>query len=397
MSTSRRSWLQVALLAGCTPPVRAQGDRGPSLAPIPLATSVDTPCGRRLTREKLDEAIALGTSFLLHNQLPEGNFAYLYDWRARRDIEGDSPVRQAGALWALACLHAHDPSPELRAALDRGLGYFEAHTDLRNDGAFVRYPGFATGRLGTVCLLALAYLDRRRVVKDTATDQRLRQLVTFIRRARRVGGGFHSGYTASGRPHGRRSSYFDGEALLVLVRAAEELEPSLGPLSLDEADRGWHRHVVEALHDDPDSDDTKGYYQWCSMALARLALEHPRMGDRLIQLAVWMVDVHHTLRRRRNTGYAYEGLVMAHAAAKRRGDAPMMRKLGCVIEAGLDKLMSWQVGFSGANAHIAAAGELDDMRALGGVQNHAHEAGLRIDVTQHQMHALLLARAHYLE
>jgi hypothetical protein len=32
---------------------------------------------------------------------------------------------------------------------------------------------------------------------------------------------------------------------------------------------------------------------------------------------------------------------------------------------------------------------------MGGIQNHRKEASLRIDVTQHQMHAVILARRYY--
>ena len=72
-----------------------------------------------------------------------------------------------------------------------------------------------------------------------------------------------------------------------------------------------------------------------------------------------------------------------------------MAKLGCVIEEGLSKLMSWQVGSPLANSVIAAR-PTNDPRAIGGVQNHHREPGLRIDVTQHELHALLLARELYL-
>jgi len=390
---TRRQGLLFTLLASCAPPPISAADR----APIPDPRPVEKACPRRLGPEAIDEAIALGTSFLLNNQRPEGNFAYLYDWRTQRDDDDDSPVRQAGALWALALLHRRDSTPELRAALDRGLAFFDRHTVVVDQRAHVNYPGFDVGRLGTVCLLGLAYLDRRRVVDDPVADARLRALLDFVKRARRTGGGFHQAHTISGRAVGARSPYFDGEALLFLTRAAQELDPTLGPLALDEADRGHHRHVTQALRRDPDSSETKGYYQWCSMALSKLAPDHPRMGDRLLRLAVWMVDVHQTLSRRRNTAYAYEGLVVAYAEAERRGDDAMVRKLGCVIEQGLAKLMSWQVGFSDANRAIAGAGPVADRRARGGVQNHAVESGLRIDVTQHQMHALLLAREHYLD
>ena len=36
----------------------------------------------------------------------------------------------------------------------------------------------------------------------------------------------------------------------------------------------------------------------------------------------------------------------------------------------------------------------DDPPAIGGVQNHRRESPLRIDVTQHQMHAVILAHRY---
>ena len=35
-------------------------------------------------------------------------------------------------------------------------------------------------------------------------------------------------------------------------------------------------------------------------------------GERLMELSDWMIDVHKTLRRTRNTAYAYEGIIHAY-------------------------------------------------------------------------------------
>jgi hypothetical protein len=37
----------------------------------------------------------------------------------------------------------------------------------------------------------------------------------------------------------------------------------------------------------------------------------------------------------------------------------------------------------------------DDEKAIGGVQNHRAMAPLRIDVAQHRIHAVILARRYY--
>ena len=159
---------------------------------------------------------------------------------------------------------------------------------------------------------------------------------------------------------------------------------------------GKRVNVDEALSQEPDSDVTKGYYQWSSMAFYELATsdfpETQRYGDTVLRLADWMIDDHHVLIRTRNTGYAFEGLIHAYARAKQRGDSARQAKYGCVIDLGLEHLMSWQVGGPNPNRYTAAPTK--DPRAIGGIQNAAFEPALRIDVTQHQMHATLLARQY---
>ena len=117
---------------------------------------------------------------------------------------------------------------------------------------------------------------------------------------------------------------------------------------------------------------------------------------RIVEAADWMIDVHHVLRRSKNTGYAFEGIVSAYEVARMRGDAVHAEKFACVIEDGLAKLTSWQVGHPLANEHVQKADAADAL-AVGGVQNSADEAPLRVDTTQHQMHAVILARRYYLK
>ena len=172
----------------------------------------------------------------------------------------------------------------------------------------------------------------------------------------------------------------------------------LRPRALASAQAGWQGHVVEARKVAADSNTTKGYYQWSTMSFFELATSgwpdtDPWTG-RVLDLADWMVDVHQVLGRGRNTGYAFEGLIHAWQLADASGDSARATKLGRVIDRGMTKLISWQVGSPIANDCIGGAPS--DPLALGGVQNHREEPALRIDVTQHQMHAVILARRYYL-
>ncbi len=359
-------------------------------------------CAPKLTRTVLDRSLSLGTRFLLANQLKAGNFRYAYDWRTKQEQAGDSQVRQAGAAWALALIHQHTHQPTVRAAAERAIRFFKGHsrTTVRGE-RYIVYPGETVGAVGTVALVALAHIDLLRSLSPPSTSLRrdLDAYLAFLRKARRSSGQFHGHYQlSSGTPFGPPSPYFDGEALLALVKASKYLgRKDLRALARSEADVGYRRNVLEARALDADSTTTKGYYQWSSMAYYELATSGwpntRKYGDWLLELADWMIDTHRTLSRRRNTAYAYEGIIPAYALARARLERKRARKLGCTIDKGMARLSSWQVGSPIANARIAAHPTRDPL-AVGGVQNHAREPLLRIDVTQHQMHAVLLARLH---
>ena len=363
-----------------------------------------------LTREILDTSLDLGTRYILNHQQPDGRFSYIYDWALGSFVPGDSQVRQAGTTWGLATIHHDRPDPEVAAALEKSLAFFEEHSRTMPGGErFVAYPSDKRGRLGTVALVALAHIDYLRRAEHLAESvaagyrQRLGEYLDFLLSTRTDDGRFHSSYNRrSGRPYGSPSPYFDGEALLALTKAAKYMgRDDLRPVVLAAADAGYRLNVRDARQIDPDSNVTKGYYQWSSMAYFELATsgwpETEKYGGWLIELADWMIDVHRTLERTRNTAYAYEGIVPAYRMAQLRGDVEHMEKLGCTIEQGLAKLTSWQVGSPIANDFITrrlrALG--DKPLAVGGVQNHRAEAPLRIDVVQHQMHAVILARRYY--
>ena len=79
--------------------------------------------------------------------------------------------------------------------------------------------------------------------------------------------------------------------------------------------------------------------------------------------------------------------------ARVKGYSLKAEKYRDTIEKGLGKLSTWQVGSPVANSFIRKHPTADPL-AIGGVQNHGSESPLRIDVTQHQMHAVILARRY---
>ncbi|MHC4470765.1 MAG: hypothetical protein ACYS99_07350 [Planctomycetota bacterium] len=413
MSRPRRAAIAVALtllVAACgqdreqEPRTTASKPADPPAAiPPPAIPRPAKESGRKLTREILDASLAKGTEYLLASQKPAGDFVYQYDLVRSREIAGISPVRQAGALWGIALIHQEHPRPETAEAFARGFKFFLAHSRLTEDGRrYIVYPGSAGGRTGTVALASLALIEVLRSDPDPEDGveyaKRLDEFLAFLWSLRTPRGQFHRGYEHDdGAPAGPPSPYFDGETLLALVKAARYLdyEDEYRERVLESAEETYRVNVVAALKAHPDSNTTKGFYQWGSMAFLEIhgAGWDPsgRFARRTVELAHWMIDVHRTLARRKNTAYAHEGMISAWELARRLGDEASRRKIGSVVDEGLRKLTTWHVGGPVPNEFLTR-NPTDDPKAVGGVMNAKDDPVLRIDVAQHQMHAVLLAR-----
>jgi UDP-N-acetylmuramoyl-tripeptide--D-alanyl-D-alanine ligase len=352
----------------------------------------------------LDDSLAVGRRFLLNSQRAEGNFHYRYDFLARKDSEADMSVRQAGVLWGLALIHQDEPSAETAAAVARGLRFFVHHSRRTPDGGrLIAYPGDEAGSTGAVALVCLALVEMFRTDLQAPLRERYRreldEYLRFLLSLRRPDGQFHSDYDLhSGTGSGVPSPYYDGESLLALVKAARYAgRADLQKAALGSAERMHQANVVRAQETHLDSDITKGFYQWGTMAYFELYTSGwpgtEIYASRAISLAHWMIDVHRTLLRRRNTGYAYEGLVSAWELARLTADRHSQERIGAVIARGLKKLTSWQVGGPTPNGYLRKH-PTNDPRAVGGVMNAEDDPRLRVDVTQHQMHAVILARRY---
>jgi hypothetical protein len=360
---------------------------------------------KALTRQNLLDSMAAGRSFLLANQRDEGNFNYEYDWLNKKQSKQDNQVRQAGALWGISLLHRHQPSDETAAALDRGLAFFFANSVSEPTGAYaISYKRERYTKTGTVALVALAIIEYLRAEPEMPSEQKehldkyLKGYLQHLKNMRLENGGFSDSYSIKNkRKTNRNSPYFDGESLLAFSKAARYLGyTDLVPLIEDSAIKLAKRYTREAWKKDRDSDKTKGFFQWGSMCFWEYYeaswKDAEMFGDIALMLSHWMIHVHNTLRRTRNTAYAYEGIVSAYDIAQKRGDKNAIEDLGYVIDRGLYKLTSWQVGgpLADKNKYLVS-NPTDDAEAIGGIMNMKNDAPLRIDVTQHQMHAVILA------
>lgn len=370
----------------------------------------DRPGTKNLTREVLTASFDKGRLFMLNNQRTQGNFNYQYDFVNKEMADGDSQVRQAGALWGLSLMYRHEPTPATRGALEKGFRFFFGYTapGVGDDSLMITYPGAYVCDTGTVALVALSVIEYLRTSNETGLeieqplkDELLHNLGGYLRHLQgmRLENGHFGSYCfiPVRLKYWQSSPYYDGETMLCFVKAARYLGyTELVPLIEDSAMRMAQDYTIEAWRENPDSDETKGFFQWSVMAFYEYQAagwkDADVFGDYVLSLAWWMIHTHRTLQRTRNTAYAYEGLIHAYRLAERRGDAAALNELGYTIDRGLYKLTSWQVGgpLSSENPFLAYH-TTDDPLAVGGVMNHRREPFLRIDVTQHQLHSVMLA------
>ncbi len=351
----------------------------------------------------MDQSLQLGTAFLLESQLAAGNFRYHVSLETGQTAPEQSAVRQAGALWGLALIHHDHPSAATRQAVLRGAAFYERHSALSvSGGRYIRYPGAAEGDSGAVALVALALIDFLRAEppeQHPALRKQVSEYVAFLRSLRRADHHFFRKYLlSSGEGWGQPSPYFDGEVLLALVKAARYGHAEhLKQACMESAEAMYQAYVRSSVTERRDDDETKGFFQWGCMALHEMWganwASSPECVPRTISLAHWMIDVHEMLERRRNTAYALEGIIVAYHMAHETDDQAAADKFRRVIQQVLARLTSWQVGGPMPCPYLRSQRDFA-ASCLGGILGADHNPWLRIDTTQHQMHAVILARRY---
>lgn len=366
-----------------------------------------------LTRETLEVSLRLGRQFLVNNQRKEGNFHYEYDFVGQALSQEDNGVRQAGALWGLALLHLDHPGSDTGQALSRGLDFFLDRTcaGAGRQGLALSYPGGRRCESGMVALVGLAIIDTlraeaggtasmpppRREQLEAVLDGFLRHLAAL----QREDGRFAEAWDPEARQaSGRASPYADGEILLCMTKAARYLgRESLRPLIEKLAPKLAEFYTLESWAEAADSNLTKGFFQWGCMAFweyREAGWEGSKvMDDAILALNWWMIHVHEVGTKSRNTAYSVEGLVQGYRVASSLGLIEVRDVLDGTIKDILSRLTTWQVGGPLRDRNVfLVQNPTRDPLAMGGVMNAKNEGTLRIDVTQHQTHALVLAMRH---
>lgn len=366
-------------------------------------------------RENLLKSFDMGTKFLMKYQFEEGNFRYQYDWIKKTWKEGDNQVRQGGALWGLSLCHRYKQTEETKKRLMLGFDFWFKNTVPGPDGSLaVKYKEEANTQSGTVALLGLAMIEFMRVEKNLPEEYQKKMkthldgYLKFLASMQLKNGQFAKRYNLDRKKRSTTTSpYFDGEVMLCLVKAARHLGYEQYVPAIEKAARATAEiYTFDAWKKEKDSNQTKGFYQWSSMAFTEYYQakwkDYQLYGDIVLVLAHWMIHTHNVFNRSLNTSYALEGLISAYRIAKDRKDVKAQEDLLFNIDRILHKLTTWQINgpYAKENKFIQANPTTDEW-AVGGIMNKKKPAKrpqpnttyheLRVDVTQHQMHAVTLA------
>lgn len=371
---------------------------------------------RILTLDILDTSIRMGCDNMVTNMKPEGNFNYQYDFVSKQLDDDDMAVRQAGALWGLSLCFQHQPRNHMyQVAVEKGIDFYASHMaeDSDDNGSsfrYIDYPGSHDSESGANALFGLALIEYLRTVRSgtlDADDERvqraedlLKDVIGFLKFMQMDDKHFSHGYRIKQkRKRAYSSSYYDGETMLCLIKAAKYIDgysDDLVPIIEEAAPIMAKQYTVDAWRDEHDSDETKGFYQWSSMLFTEYYearyKDYEVYGDYVIVLGHWIIHTHDILDRPKNTGYAHEGIISAYTIAKARSHQQAVADFAFTIDRGLYKLTQWQV--AGPLAHeneYLGRHPTDEKIAIGAIMNGRTDPTLRIDTTQHQMHALIMA------
>ena len=357
-----------------------------------------------VTENMVKESFDLWRVYYLAHQTLSGTFDYNYNFVTQEITDDDNQVRQAGALRWLVVLHVEKPTDETREAIERGFDFWLDHTIQTWDIAYIVYPHTNEWSAGTVALLSLALIDYLRVERSPRVQRLykpyLDSYLLFLQSLQREDNLFFNRYMyKNGVWIGVASPYSDGEILLAFTKAAKYLWYRwLRDGLVEVAEKMYDTYVSGFVWQWETSDTFKWFYQRWSMAFYEMydaGWVDDRFAERIVDMAVWMLDVHNVLYKTRNIWYALEWLAVAFETAHRIDDVFAAEKIWQALDLWLYKLMSWQVWNTISleyNPFIQDNFALEDWYGLGWTLNVKNEPLIRIDVLQHQMHATYLAK-----
>ncbi len=168
-------------------------------------------------RQKVTGSISRQGDWFIRNQTPAGDFVY-ERYAATGEIkEGNSIVRQAGALYGLAQLYAYTKNPETKTTLEKGFDYFRGLTATPSASAnVITHNGQTLTNTTALLVLGLVeYLEADSRNKTTENLEYLVRLSNYLASTQTSTGAYINEYV----PKPVESDYNNGETMYALIRS----------------------------------------------------------------------------------------------------------------------------------------------------------------------------------
>ena len=168
-------------------------------------------------RQKVTGSITRQGDWFTRNQTPAGDFVYERFAATGEIKEGNSIVRQAGALYGLAQLYAYTKDPETKTTLEKGFDYFRGLTATPSASAnVITYDGQTL--TNTTALLVLGLVEYAEADPQNKTTENLEYLVrlsNYLVSTQTATGAYINEYV----PKPAESDYNNGETMYALIRS----------------------------------------------------------------------------------------------------------------------------------------------------------------------------------
>jgi hypothetical protein len=218
----------------------------------------------------------LGARWLARNVRATGKYNYIYQPETNRvNNKQYNPVRHAGVTYSLYEAYQAFGDEKVLATAELGTKFMQDYSPMVEDGRRV-FVFAGRSKLGAQALALVALVERRRATGDLSYDPYIREMAEWLLSMELPDepGRYFQSYSAvtNERLLTPDSNYYPGEALLALVRLAQEFPE--GPF-LDYAHRAAEYLVHVRDGDVPTLPSIPREDHWLTMALSELYMIIP--------------------------------------------------------------------------------------------------------------------------
>ena len=349
-----------------------------------------------LTSAQEQKVIEDATGWIVASQAKDGHFNYEYAPFEGAYSDDDNMVRQAGTFAALADVYSRqtEKDPAVAEALQDAIAYFESVTERVDNehGEFWcirRTAEAARCDLGSTALTMVGLLRYLEAEPAQARDYEtlLDNYVAYLIAAKRPEAGFSNRYYFEDGFSDDESPFFNGEAMLVLVRyyqyeADEDVKAMLEEMFV---------YLSEKEYESP-------LYLWIMAALKDMQRLWP--NEAYVTYARDFTDVRlNSAALHRGTDHNYcapvEGLASAYSVLEGEVAPTFLKRLYDELEFWLGKTTLLQLSHDNPYRLVGTGGELELVTqtepevAHGGFLTGETELVQRIDFTQHCVSAYI--------